>query len=307
MKGNYNIRKLILSCMLICGITATVETIVIFFGMGKISWASLVVTILFIIFLVLRAILETGENVDGDDGNPPVLLSTRQQENTSFPSHNTKKGSKDFVKEPPQTGQGMEEYHMSPQTGQRMENFGMSLQTSQMKDACKVLPQNQIYREKQASQEQQISQFSLSMDDLAKIYDYSWLISNDNRAKELKKYSNRQLKLELTERAKTEVNNLQKDTPLFKLTDDGNAAFFLYDNIWLFPSLDTYLSWYRKPYDSIKENLLDLMLNYIFNYEPQKIDGGMVIISLKPAKVEQDGCGEYLISDNGELSFGYLD
>ena len=308
MKGNYNIRKLSLFCILLCGITATVETIIMFLGVGKISMISLVAAVSFFLFLILWAIQEVVKT-------PDIEKSTS---NLSSASQSEKKSSQTLSAGDRNPMQDKEMVQKKPETlpSHTAKIYSLStdcqnVPTTQTLQPCQpsyIDYTQQQYQEIQLYQEQQISRFIFSIENLSKIYDFSWEITNEERKNMLKKFLDKKYKLELTEKAKSEVHNLQKNTALLTITNDGGAEFFLYDNSYLVPSLETYLSWYRRSYDSIKEELQDRMLNYIFSFEPQNVLGNMSITRLQPAKVTKVGNKEYLIEERnrGILFFGNM-
>ncbi len=300
MKGIYNIKKLVLFCILLCGIPATVETIVMFFGIGKVSVVSLAVMVFFLLFLVLWAIQEAVKTpeeekvqlveepwqpLDAREKNPVQAREMAQKNLPAFPSN--------VVKMPPKET--------------KLQNIPTK-EALQPRQPSYIDYTQQQQQEIQTYQKQQDTQFPFSIENLSRIYDFSRKITNDDRKNMLKTFLKKKTKLALTEKAKNEVHNLQKNTPLLTITDDGGAEFFLYDHSYLVPSLETYLSWYGRPYDNIKEELQDRMFNYIFFIEPQNVSRNMSLIKLKPAKVTKVGNEEYLIEEQnkGILFFGNI-
>lgn len=300
MKGNYDIRKLVLFCILLCGIAATVETIVLFLGIGKVSMTSLVAAVSFFLFLILWAIQEAVKTPGREKG----LTGEKTVKPLSAEGRNPIQAGEMAQKRPAELSSHRENIY-SLATGSQDISKTQTLQRCQSPDTGYV---QQQYPEIQLYQKPQESQEGFSIEELSKIYDFSWSVSDEERKERLKKFLNKKDKLELTEKAKSEVNNLQRNTALLTITNDGGAEFFLYDNSYLVPSLETYLSWHGKPYDIIKENLQDLMLNYIFSFKPKNISGTMSIIRLQPAKVTKVGKEEYFIEEKnrGILFFEHI-
>lgn len=292
--------------MLICGITATAETIIVFCGIGKILMIPLIVSILFFLFLILWAIQETVKTPDRYK-NSPDLSFVSQQEKKSDQSLITESNNRMPSEEmAPKKQEGilpdrMEKY---PATAGRQDIPGT--RTLQPHQSFYVNCVPQTYRETQPHREQADSRCVFSIENLCRIYDFSWMVTNEDRKNMLRGFLDKKVKLELTNQAKNEVYNLQRNTALLAVTDDAGAEFFLYDNAYLVPALETYLSWYRKPYDQIREELQDRMINYIFSYDPQNVTGNMSMTKLKPARVTEIGNGEYLVEEanKGILFFG---